>query len=122
MQSLHGPIFHRGDAQRSKFPIGFRDVDAPQGLGLVPAPPQRSDGSMLGSRRLPDFSVDSGSPFALIFRHPPHGQSFAVERVGQQPLQGFRLVVSAFPCCLDDTRLQPPDFTLTTGPVDPVPR
>jgi len=38
--------------------------------------------------------------------------------VGQQPLQGFHLAMTAFLCCLDDTRLQSPDFLLTLSPVD----
>ena len=41
--------------------------------------------------------------------------------MSQQPLQGFHLAMLAFLRCLHDTRLQPPDLTMTFGPVDPVP-
>jgi hypothetical protein len=47
---------------------------------------------------------------------------FAAERVGQQPLQGFRLVMPATLCCLHDTRLQPSYVTLDNRPIDAVPR
>ena len=42
--------------------------------------------------------------------------------MGQQPLQGFHLVVSANLCCLHNTRLQPSYLTLNIGPTDAVPR
>src|SRR2546429_3073547 len=43
----------------------------------------------------PNFSVTRGF-LALVFRHSPHGQNFAAERVGQQALQGSHLAPSAF--------------------------
>jgi len=42
--------------------------------------------------------------------------------MGQQPLQGFRLVMPAFLCCLHNTRLQPSYLTMHIGPIDAVPR
>ena len=54
----------------------------------------------------PDRSVDSRRILALIVRHSLHGQPSTMERVGQRPLQGLHLAVTAFLCCVDDTRLQ----------------
>src|SRR5207253_11030518 len=59
--------------------------------------------------------------FASIVRHSFHGQGFAGKRTGQQPLQSFHFVPATSLSCLDDTRLQPPDLTLTLGPVKLVP-
>ena len=70
-----------------------------------------------GRRSCPAYAVHSQRSPALIFRHPFYGQGFAGKRVGQQPLQGLHLTPAAFPCCLYDTGLQPPDLTLTLGPV-----
>ena len=74
-----------------------------------------------GLRRGPCDAVHAGSPFALILSHPSDGECLAAERVGQQPLQGFHLAVFALLCRLHDTRLQPSNLAITTGPVDAVP-
>src|SRR6266571_624913 len=121
MQRLHGAVFHRRDTQRPQFPISLRNVDTPQRLGLIPAPPQRADGFVFGRRGSPDCSVHPRRSPALIVRHSFHGQGFAGKRAGQHPLQSFHFVPAGFLSCLDDTRLQPPDLTLTLGPVDLVP-
>ncbi len=121
VKGLHGAVFHRGNPQRSQFPIGFRDMDTAQRLRLITAPPQRSNRFEFRRRSSPYLPVHSWRAFAFIFRHSSHGQGPAAKRVGQQPLQSFHFVVPAFPCCLDDTRLQPPDVALTIGPVDLVP-
>jgi len=42
--------------------------------------------------------------------------------MGQQPLQGFRLVMPTFLCCLHNTHLQPSYLTMNIDPIDIVPR
>ena len=121
IQRLHGAVFHRGDSQRPLFSVGFRDIDAAQRQRLVPVMLQRPDGLEFGRRSAPYFPIYSGRSLALIFRHPFHGQGFAAKRMGQQPLQSFHLAPAAFPCCLYDTGLQPPDISFTFGPVYLVP-
>ena len=69
----------------------------------------------------PDVVVDAGGVFPPVFRHPLDGKSFAAERVGQQPLQGFRLTAAASLRCLYNPNLKPLDLTLDAGPVDPLP-
>src|ERR1035437_1462536 len=86
--------------------------------GLVAAPSQCVNGLVSGRRSAPDRSVHSRRVLALIVCHPLHGQRSTVERVGQQPLQGFHLAMTAFLCCLDDTLLQSPDLEFTLSPVD----
>ena len=93
-------------------------VITPQRLRLIAAPSQCIYGLVSGRRSAPDRSVHSRRVLALIVRHSLYGQRSAAERVGQQPLQGFHLAVTAFLCCLDDTRLQSPDLLLTLRPVD----
>lgn len=39
----------------------------------------------------------------LVFSHSSNGDCFAVERMDQQPLQGFRVTLAAFLYHLDDT-------------------
>ena len=39
----------------------------------------------------------------LVFSHSSNGDCFAAERMGQQPLQGFRVTPAAFLYHLDDT-------------------
>ncbi len=121
IQRLHGTVLHRGDSQRSQLSIGLRDVNPPQRLRTIPAPPQRVDGLVPRRRGAPDRSVDARRIPALVVRHALHSQRAAMERVGQQPLQGFYPAVTAFLCCLDDTRLQSPDHEFTAGPVDLLP-
>ena len=118
IQRLHGSVFHRGDAQRSLFSIGFRDINTAQGQRFISTTLQRPDGPESGRRRCPAYAVHSRRSPALIFRHSFHGQGFAGKGVGQQPLQGLHLAPAAFPCCLYDTCLQPPDLTFTLNPVD----
>src|SRR5205807_6610351 len=55
---------------------------------------------------VPNFSVHTRGFLALVFRHSPHGQNFAAERVGQQALQGSHLAPSAFLHRLHDTHLE----------------
>ena len=121
MQCLHGAVCHRRNAQRSQLAVGFRDMDSPQWLRLITAPPQRAHCFVLGRRGAPDFPVHARRSFALIVRHPFHGQGFAGKRAGQQPLQGFHLAPTLFLCCLDDTRLQPADLSFTLRPVNLLP-
>ena len=118
VQRLHGAVFHRGDAERPLFSVGFRDIDTAQRQRSVSSTLQRSDGLEFGRQSCPAYAVHSRRALALTFRHPFHGQGFAGERVGQQPLQGLHLAPAAFACCLYDTRLQPPDLAFTLGPVD----
>src|SRR5271168_1388403 len=82
---------------------------------------QRPDGREFVRRSCPAYAVHSRRSPALISRHPFHGQGFAGKRAGQQPLQGLHLAPAAFPCCLYDTRLQPPDLAFTFGPVHLIP-
>jgi len=56
-----------------------------------------------------------------VRRHPLDGKSLAAMRVGQQPLQGFHLAMTAFLGCLCNMCLKPPDLSLDPGPVDPLP-
>src|SRR5205814_5922649 len=114
-------VLHHRDAERPQFTAGFRNVNTSQWLRLIAAPSQRADGFVLGRRSAPDYSVHSRRSFALIVRHSFHGQGFAGKRTGQQPLQNFHFVPATSLSCLDDTRLQPPDLTLTLGPVKLVP-
>ena len=109
-----------GDFQRSQLPVGLRDIDPPQRSWLIAAPFQRVDG-LVSDGVLQIAAVHSRRVLALIVRHPFHSQRSAMERVGQQPLQGFHLAVTAFLCCLDDTRLQPPDLVLASRTRRPVP-
>ncbi len=56
--------------------------------------------------------------FPLLVVTRLYRQCFGVERVGKHPLQGFHLVISAFPLSLYNTCLQLLDKTLTFVPVD----
>ena len=121
MQRLHGAVSHRRNTQRPQLPVGLWNVDTPQRERLITVPPQCADGFVLRRRGSPDCSVHPGRVFALIVRHPFHGQGFAGKRAGQQPLQGFHLAPTLFLNGLDDTRLQPADLSLTLRPVNLVP-
>ena len=121
IQRLHGAVFHRGDAERPLFSIGFRDIDAAQGQRSISATMQRPDGLESGRRSGPAYAIHARRSLALIFRHSFYGQGFAGKGVGQQSLQSFHLAPAAFPCRLYDTRLQPPGLAFTLGPVNLVP-
>ena len=56
MQCLHGAVFHRRDAQRAQLSVGLRNVDTPQRLRLITAPPQCADGFVFGRRGVARFS------------------------------------------------------------------
>jgi hypothetical protein len=58
--------------------------------------PQRMYGCCFIRRCVPNFLIDTGCAFALIFRHSFDGQHFTAIRVGQQVLQGLDLAPSAF--------------------------
>lgn len=53
--------------------------------------------------------VNSCGVFTLVGSDPDYGKITPVERVGQQPLQGFALAVPAFPLSLCNTCLQLPN-------------
>ena len=118
IQRLHGAVFHRGNSQRPLFSVGLRDINPPQGLRSISSTLQRSDGLDLAAGSCQTCPVDPRRVLTLIFRHSFHGQGFAAKRVGQQPLQGFHFAPAAFPCCLYDTCLQPPDVALALSPVN----
>src|SRR5277367_3100013 len=110
--------FITGIPRRPQFSVGLRDVDTSQRLRLISTPSQHVDGPISGRRSSPDRSVHSRRVLALVVRHSFHSQSSTAERAGQQPLQGFHLALTAFLCCLDDTRLQSPDPEFALRPVD----
>ena len=68
--------------------------------------------------RRPCNLVNAGSRFSFVSRNSFYRQCFGVERVGKHPLQGFHLVISAFPLSLYNTCLQLLDKTLTFVLVD----
>ena len=121
MKCLHRPVAHRRDSQRAQFAVCLRDEHPPQRPGLIASPIERQHTSGTFPRRIPDFSVNTGCLLSLVFSHPFYGDSFAAERVGQQPLQGFDLAPTAFPNCLRNTHLQPSCSVVRLGPVDAVP-
>ena len=43
VKCLHGPVLHRGDAQRTEFTVRLRDVDTPQWKRTIPSTAQRTD-------------------------------------------------------------------------------
>jgi len=57
----------------------------------------------------------------VVLRHPFDSKGFAAKRVGQQALQGARLVVLAVLRRLHDTRLEPTHDAMGLPPVDGVP-
>jgi hypothetical protein len=71
--------------------------------------------------RVPNFTIHARCPFAFIFRHAFHCQHLGTVRVGQQTLQSFHSVPSAFLSCLHDTRLQPTHVPVGSLEVDIVP-
>jgi hypothetical protein len=79
------------------------------------------NGCHLLFRRLPDFSIYAGCPFARVFCHSSHGKGFAAKRVGEQALQSFHLAPFARLSCLRDTNLEPTNISLGPTPVDLVP-
>jgi hypothetical protein len=84
VQSLHGSILHRGNrkgAKASRTAV-LRNVDAPKRLGSVTPVPQGCDGACFLLWRVPDDSVDTRCPFAIVARHSLDGNCFAAERVG----------------------------------------
>jgi len=72
-------------------PLAFGMWTRRSGCGLITASSQCADGFVLRRRGAPDCSVHPRRMFALIVRHPFHGQGFAGKRAGQEPLQGFTL-------------------------------
>jgi hypothetical protein len=118
---LLGTVDHGRNAECASFSIGLGDIHPPQGQRSIPPMSQRVDGFEFGRRSQPLNVVHPCGAFALVFRHPFHGQGFAAKRVGQQPLQGFDLAPAAFPCGLHDTGLQPFDPPTALVPVNLVP-
>jgi hypothetical protein len=102
--------------------VRLRDVHPPQGGWPVAVPPEAVHRVDLLLRRVPDLSVHAGGVLSLAFGDPLDGKELAAERVGQQTLQGFHLVPSAFPRCLHDTGLEPTHRPSRRGPVELVPR
>ena len=92
VQRLHGTIFHRGDAQRPHLSILFRNVDASERRRLVATPFKLVNCVQFCLRCQPKFMVNTWSLFALITCYTLHSHCFGIERVCQQPLQGFYLV------------------------------
>jgi len=75
-------------------------------LGMpLPTTSQRVDGRISGCRGAPDCSVHTQRALTLVVCYSLHGQRSAGERVGQQPLQGSFLAVTALLYCLDDMHL-----------------
>src|SRR5438552_3635065 len=122
MSSLHGAAFHRGYAEWPRLAVFLQNKYSPKRKGRITPPLQRRYRVGLCHRCFPRDAVHTGGVLAFIFSHPLDGQCFAAKRVGQQPLQGFHLVVPAALCCLHNTRLQPPYLTLSIGPIDAMPR
>jgi hypothetical protein len=100
--------------------ILFRYVDPPQRLCPIASLVQACYRLRFLLRRVPHFSVHARRPFASVLCHPSHGQGFAAERVGQEPLQGFHLAPSPFLYRLHDTRLEPPYVPVDLLPVNAV--
>src|SRR5437667_4245274 len=95
------------DTERAhRLTVRFRDVYTSEGLRLIAPALEFVYGLYLLLWGVPNFSVHTRGFLALVFRHSPHGQNFAAERVGQQALQGSHLAPSAFLHRLHDTHLE----------------
>ena len=121
VQRLHGTIFHRGDAQRPHLSILFRNVDASERRRLVATPFKLVNCVQFCLRCQPKFMVNTWSLFALITCYTLHSHCFGIERVCQQPLQGFYLVIMACSLSLHDTHLQLFDIGFGFSPINGLP-
>src|SRR5215510_5548887 len=72
-------------------------------------------------RSFPEKAIDSGGPFARVFRHALDSHRFGRKRVGQQMLESFHLPPSAGLHRLHDTRLEPTHGAVERGPVKGIP-
>src|ERR1017187_4361312 len=122
MQRLLCPVDHAGYAEGSLFAILLQNKNSPKRKRRITPPLHRRNRIGLCLRCFPDDLVYTGCILTYIFRHSLNGYCFAAKRVGQQPLQGFHLIVFADLCCLHNTRLQPPYLTLNINPTDVIPR
>lgn len=107
VESLHRSIFHRRNTEGAFLAVRFRDVQSPQGEGLVTSLLERVYRLHLQLWRVPQNFVHASGFLAVIFRHSSHGKSLAAKRVGKQILQGLHLAPFAFLPSLHDTRLEP---------------
>jgi hypothetical protein len=118
VKSLHSPVLHRGDTQRTHFAARFRDVDTPKGLRLIASSLQLLYRLSFLLRGVPDFSVHSRCLLARVSRHSVNGNNLAAIGVSQQSLQDFYLAPSAYFRRLHDTRLEPTHISLRGLPID----
>lgn len=89
---------------------------------MVSLPFKRNYRVRFGGGSRPCFSVYSRRTLALIFSHSSYGNCFAIDRAGQQPLQGSHLVPAVFLNGLHDTGLHSFNVAMCLGPIDAVPR
>lgn len=89
VECLHSSVFHRGDAQRAEFAIGFGNVYSLQRTRFIAVSPQVVDSIPFLCRRAPGFSVDSRGFTPGVLSNPSDSQRFGCKRAGQQTLQSF---------------------------------
>jgi Recombinase/Recombinase zinc beta ribbon domain len=118
---LHGPIAHGDDAQGAPFPVPLGDVDPAGRERPIAVLPQALRGGHLLVWSRPNLPVHAGGAFAMVLRHPPHGQDFGRERVGEQVLQSAHLAPLARLRGLHDACLQPTHHLLRPWPVNAAP-
>ncbi len=111
---------HR-DAEGTPFSVRLGDIHAAQRLRVIAAPLQRVQRPFLRLGSVPEHLIHPGRVLALVLRHSSHGERFAAERVGEQMLQGARLVPSPFLRRLHDPCLEPTHVLVDGPPVDGVP-
>ena len=120
IQRLHSTVFHCWDTQRAFFSILLRNLHTAQRHRLIPTTLECVDSFGFGCIGRPFYAVNSSSVLAFICSNPNYGKITTVERVGQQPLQGFNLAVLAFPLSLYNTCLQLPNIVLSLATVNPL--
>lgn len=122
VECLHGTTLHCRYTQRSLLAVFLQNKYPPKRLRLVSTTPHRRYRVDLCPRCCPSDLVHTRGVLALVFSHPFDRECSAAKRVGEQPLQGSRLIVMTHLCCLDNTRLQPSYLMVNGDPIDVVPR
>jgi len=121
IESLHRTVFHRRDSQGAFLPVLLRYFHTTQGHRLIATAFECVNSFDFCRIGWPSYMVNSCGVFTLISSNPNYGKIATVERVGQQPLQGFDLAVSAFPLSLYNTCLQLPNILLSLVSVNAFP-
>ena len=93
MESLHRPVFHRGDAQRPELAVLFgNEHTAERQSTVVPAFQQRQ-GVPLLLRRLPDNPVDSRRGLSGVRGDTLAARALATSERVRRYCRGFALLI-----------------------------